>query len=184
VKRKQWKNFQRINHKNKGEDVITKSHGRAKSDQEYKLRIPSQTDNLELIRAFIGKVAEKVGFEDNDIGKIELACDEACTNVIKHAYDKNENKSLDVAVKIDFQKFTIVVTDHGKGFKPKEFQMPDMKEYLAELRVGGLGIYLMKTLMDEVDYEIKPGVKNQVKMVKYFLNKDNSRIVKSEKGTK
>ena len=45
------------------------------------------------------------------------------------------------------------------------------KEYLAELKVGGLGIYLMRTLKDEVDYDIKPGVRNQVKMVKYFLNK-------------
>jgi serine/threonine-protein kinase RsbW len=149
---------------------------------EYKLHLPSQTDNLELIRLFVGKVAEKVGFTENDVGKIELACDEACTNVIRHAYsENNDDKSLDVIIKIDFQKFTILVTDHGKGFDPIAIKIPDMKEYLAELKVGGLGIYLMRTLMDEVDYEIHPGVQNQVRMVKYFVNKSDSKVVGTKK---
>ena len=156
---------------------------RAIPEQEYKIRIPSQTDNLELIRGFVAKVAEKVGFDEEDVSKIELACDEACTNVMKHAYEPtNSDKSLDVVIKIDFQKFTVIVTDHGKGFDPKSIKMPDLQEYLAELRVGGLGIYLMQTLMDEVDYKIEPGVRNQVKMVKYFIGKDDSKLVKSEKG--
>ena len=49
-----------------------------------------------------------------------------------------------------------------------------MKQYLAELRVGGLGIYLMRTLMDEVDYRAKPGIKNEVRMVKYLLKKNKA----------
>jgi len=148
--------------------------------KQFKLRIPSQTDNLELIRFFVGRVAEKVGFDDEDVGKIELACDEACTNVIKHAYgERNRMQSLDIAIQLDYQKLTLIVTDHGKGFDPQAIQIPDMKEYLAELKVGGLGIYLMKTLMDEVDYDIKPGVRNQVRMVKYFINKKNSQVVET-----
>lgn len=144
----------------------------------YKLRIPSQTDNLEIIRYFVGKVAEKVGFKEDDVGKIELAVDEACTNVMKHAYtDKTTDKSLDVAVQIDYQKLTLIVTDHGKGFDPEKVRLPNIKEYLAELRVGGLGIYLMRTLMDEVDYDIRPGVRNQVKMVKYLISKKTSEVM-------
>lgn len=153
-----------------------------KKKAEYQLRIPSETDNLELIREFVSKVASKIGFDSDDVGKIELACDEACTNVIKHAYDtQNNKKSLDVLIKIDFDRFTLIVTDHGKGFNPENIKMPNMKKYLAELKVGGLGIYLMKTLMDEVDYNIKPGVKNQVKMVKYLIDKDNSKPITDEK---
>lgn len=152
-----------------------------KNNAEYQLKIPSQTENLELIRDFVSKVAQKVGFSEKDIGKIELACDEACTNVIKHAYNsKNSKNRLDVLVRVNLDKLTLVVTDHGKGFDPESVQMPDIKEYLAELKVGGLGVYLIRTLMDEVDYEINPGVKNQVKMVKYFLNKD-SKVVDAEK---
>lgn len=145
----------------------------AKRKSEYKLRIPSQTDNLELIRDFVSKLASKVGFGVDDVGKIELAVDEACTNVIKHAYKKDPSKPIDIAIKIYLNKFTIVITDRGKGFDPSKLKIPNMKEYLAELRVGGLGIYLMRSLMDEVDYEVKPGVRNKVTMVKYLLNDDN-----------
>ena len=53
---------------------------------------------------------------------------------------------------------------------------------VAELRVGGLGIYLMRSLMDEVDYEIKPGVKNKVTMVKYFMNEN--KVTKTATGSK
>ena len=152
-------------------------------DCEYQLRIPSQTDNLELIREFVSKVADKVGFSGDDIGKIELACDEACTNIIKHAYaQKNGKQTLDVLIKVDYDKLILVVTDHGKGFDPNKIKIPKMDEYLAELKVGGLGIYLMKTLMDEVDYNIQPGVQNQVRMVKYFIDKKDSKSAKASEG--
>lgn len=139
--------------------------------KNYKLKIPSRTDNLEIIREFVSGVAEKVGFEKEDVNKIELAVDEACTNVIEHAYHHDESRDIDVAIKIDYQKFTVVVTDRGLSFDVRDVEMPDMKSYLAELRVGGLGIYLIKTLMDEVDYRSGPGGKNKVRMVKYFLKK-------------
>ena len=144
--------------------------------KKYQLRIPSQTDNLEIIRSFVSRVAEKVGFGDDDVSKIELAIDEACTNVIKHAYHKNPHKPIDIIIKIDYQKLTLIVTDRGEGFDPKLVTMPDMQEYIAELRVGGLGIYLMRTLMDEVDYDIRPGIRNRVKMVKYLYKENGGSI--------
>ncbi|MDZ7371090.1 MAG: ATP-binding protein [candidate division KSB1 bacterium] len=154
-----------------------------KNEMTYCLRIPSRTDNLELIREFVARVARKVGFDEDDVGKIELACDEACSNVIKHAYEqKNGSQSLDVVIRVDLKKLTLVVTDHGKGFDPSKVIVPDMKEYLAQLKVGGLGIYLMRTLMDKVDYDIKPGVRNQVKMVKYFIDKKSSKVVKADRN--
>lgn len=138
---------------------------------EYSVRLPSQTDNLELIRNFIAGVARKVGFHEDDINKIELAVDEACTNVIEHAYKGRKNENIDVAIQIDYQKFTVIVTDKGQRFTPADIEMPDMEEYLAELRVGGLGIYLMKTLMDEVQYQSDPDGRNRVKMVKHFIKR-------------
>ena len=143
-----------------------------KAIKSYMLKIPSQTDNLELIRNFVAGLAKKVGFDEDESNKIELAVDEACTNVVEHAYQHDESRDIDIAIKIDYNKFTVIVTDRGRSFNFEELELPDMKSYLAELRVGGLGIYLMKTLMDEVDYRSKPGVKNEVKMVKYFLKKD------------
>lgn len=150
-------------------------------EKSYCLKIPSQTDDLEVIRNFVANIAKKVGFDGDDVNKIELAVDEACTNVIEHAYQCDENQNIDVAIKIDYQKFMVVVTDRGKSFNMEEVELPDMKSYLAEIRVGGLGIYLMKKLMDEVDYHSEPGVKNEVRMVKYFL-KDNQKKNKCRKN--
>ena len=147
----------------------------ARKTENYHLRIPSQTANLQVIRNFVSDVAKSVGFENKDIGKIELAVDEACTNVIEHAHHQDTKQDIDVAVKIDYDKFTVVITDHGKGFKPEDVDIPDMNRYLAELRVGGLGIYLMKHLMDEVEYHTQPGVSNEVRMVKYLLRKDKKK---------
>ena len=143
-----------------------------KSSIQYQLKIPSQTENLELIRDFVYKLAARLGFEDEEASRIELAVDEACTNVIKHAYRGESEELIDIAIKIDYKKMSIIVTDHGKGFDPSSVDMPEMKEYLAELRVGGLGIFLMRTIMDEVKYDVHPGKGNQVTMVKYLVKDD------------
>ncbi|MFQ5824234.1 MAG: ATP-binding protein [bacterium] len=139
--------------------------------KKYQLKIPSQTDNLEIIREVVAKVASKVGFNSDEVSKIELAVDEACTNVIKHAYDKNSKKFIEVIIQVDKQKLMVTVTDRGKGFNPEHVKSPNLKEYLEEMRVGGLGIYLMETLMDKVDFEINPGVKTQVRLIKYLVER-------------
>lgn len=142
----------------------------------YSLKIPGTMDNLEIIRKFVAEIARKSGFSEEETNKIELAVDEACTNVIKHAY-KNKGGDIDLALKLDYEKFSIIVTDHGESFDHDNIKLPDMDEYLAKLRVGGLGIYLMKTLMDKVDYSSEDG-ENEVKMEKYFVKKNNSEVVK------
>ena len=145
---------------------------------KYQLKIPSKTDNLELIRAFVSRIAEKVGFNSDDVNKIELAVDEACANVIKHAYKSGQKEPIDLLVEIDYKKLSIIISDKGKGFNIAKIARTDMKEYLAEMRVGGLGIHLMKALMDEVEFDSKPGKKTQVKMVKYFIKNGEVELTK------
>ena len=147
---------------------------------QYQLKIPGQTDNLELIRLFVAAVADKVGFAADDVSKIELAVDEACANVIKHAYLKVTKQPIDVVIEIDYKKLAIIITDHGKGFDVKRISKQDVKDYIAEMRVGGLGIYLMKALMDEVEFNSQPGVKTQVKMVKYFLKNGELKLAEEK----
>jgi serine/threonine-protein kinase RsbW len=136
--------------------------------KKYQLRLPSQSDNLAIIREFVAKVAKKVGFNSDEASKIELAVDEACTNVIKHAYTNNSNQIIDVQINVDRKKLSIIVSDRGKGFDPAKVKLPDLGESIKKGRKGGLGICLIKTLMDKVDFQIKPGLKNQVKMTKFI----------------
>jgi len=139
-----------------------------KTQKKYQLKIPSQSDNLAIIRDVVAKVASRVGFDTDEASKIELAVDEACTNVIKHAYTNNSNQMIEVLIKVDKKKLIIIVADKGKGFNPDKIKLPDLNESIKEGRKGGLGLCLIKTLMDKVEFEIKPGSKNQVKMIKYI----------------
>jgi serine/threonine-protein kinase RsbW len=136
--------------------------------QKYKLNIPSITENLQMIREFVLKIAAKTGFNEETQEQIALAVDEACTNVIKHAHHHDARRLMDIQIQTDVNKMKIIITDKGRGFDITKLKDPDVEKFIKESRHGGLGIYLIKTLMDEVDYEFKPGVKNQVQLTKYL----------------
>ena len=136
--------------------------------EKFNLKIPSVTENLYLIREFVIKLAMKAGFSLETQEQIALAVDEACTNVIKHAHKYDAKRVININVILDSQKMTISISDKGKGFDVNKLQTPDLKQFAKESRHGGLGIYLMKTLMDDVQYEFNPGKKNQVQMTKFY----------------
>jgi len=136
--------------------------------QKYKLEIPSITENLQMIREFVLKIAAKTGFNEETQEQIALAVDEACTNVIKHAHHHDARRLMDIQIQTDAKKMKITITDKGRGFDITKLKDPDVEQFIRESKHGGLGIYLIKTLMDEVDYEFNPGVKNQVQLTKYI----------------
>lgn len=137
--------------------------------KKYHLKLPIETANLEIVREFVARIAQNMGFSEENIHRIELAVDEASTNVIRHAYknSKTNQEFLSVEVTTHEDRLEIDVIDAGKGFDPSQVKTPEMDVYLKEMKRGGLGLYLIKTLMDKVEYKIKPGVKNRVRMVKY-----------------
>lgn len=136
--------------------------------QKYKLKIPSITKNLQMVREFVLKIAAQTGFNEETQEQIALAVDEACTNVIKHAHHHDARKLMDIQIRTDANKMKIIITDRGRGFDITKLKDPDVEQFIKESRHSGLGIYLIKTLMDEVEYEFKPGVKNQVQLTKYL----------------
>ena len=132
------------------------------------LHIESRTERLIAVRNFVSAAAKEFGFPDEEISKIALAVDEACTNIIKHAYEFDSGKEISVTVKGGDGAFEVAIRDTGKRFNPLDLQPPDMKEYLTHFRRGGLGVYLMKTLMDKVEYNLAPGKRNEVRLTKYL----------------
>jgi serine/threonine-protein kinase RsbW len=132
------------------------------------LHIESRTERLIAVRDFVSAAAREFGFADEEISKIALAVDEACTNVIKHAYEFDSGKQITVTVKRGDDAFEVTIRDTGKQFDATNLQPPDMKEYLSHFRRGGLGVYLMKTLMDKIEYKFEPGQPNEVCLTKYL----------------
>ncbi len=131
------------------------------------LKIESKTERLIEVREFVSAAAREFGFTDEETSKIALAIDEACTNVIKHAYNFDPSKEITIDVNRGNGRFEVQISDNGKQFDPGGISSPDMKEYLSHFKRGGLGVYLLKSLMDKVEYNITPG-SNQVRLIKFL----------------
>ncbi len=130
------------------------------------LLVKSRTNNLSQIRDFVYSSASAAGISAEVIDNIILAVDEACTNIIKHAYKSFPDGEIVINVGFSKGKFNIVIKDYGAPFNPENIPDPDLQKYYVQHRVGGLGMYLMKSLMDEVKYISVPGKYNQVSLSK------------------
>ena len=136
--------------------------------QPLRLVIQSRTENLRRVREFISEAARGAGFDEESVQKIALAVDEACTNIIKHSYQFAPEGEIEILIHTRDGSFEVMITDHGKSFDPDAVQVPDMKEYIRKYRRGGLGMYLMRSLMDVVEYSTSPDAKNTVRLVKFM----------------
>lgn len=130
----------------------------------YSIVTPCDAQFLETIRDFVGKIAQKYRFLEEDIQRIQISVDEACSNVIKHAYKGIVKRNIRVELQYANENMIISVIDNGKGFNPENLQEPDMNEYLKKHQKGGLGIHLIRSLMDDVSFSIKPFRKNKITM--------------------
>jgi serine/threonine-protein kinase RsbW len=131
------------------------------------LTIKSRTEKLALVREFVSDSARRFGFDEEVTNKIALAVDEACTNVIKHSYKFATDKEITVNISTANGAFEITIMDEGLSFDPQTIPHPDMKEYLSQYRRGGLGMHLMRSLVDKVEYHSFPGKGNEVRLIKY-----------------
>ncbi|MCZ6701568.1 MAG: ATP-binding protein [Ignavibacteria bacterium] len=130
------------------------------------LIVKSRTENLSLIRDFISSKASDAGLAGEEIENVMLAVDEACTNIIKHAYNSYPDGEIVIKIEYNSDKLLVTIIDHGSTFDPKGIPDPDLKKHYRNGKVGGLGMYLMKTLMDDVKYITVPGKYNQVLLSK------------------
>ncbi|MBK6798672.1 MAG: ATP-binding protein [Acidobacteria bacterium] len=135
-------------------------------EKKLTLTVPSSTENLALIRDFVTSVGKQARMSDVDISNLELAVDEACANVIEHAYGHDRTKEVTIRAIFDESEMRISVIDSGKGFDPSQVQSETLDQLINERKSGGLGMRLIKTLMDDVRYEIVPGQKNELHMTK------------------
>ncbi|MCH7770872.1 MAG: ATP-binding protein [Bacteroidetes bacterium] len=130
------------------------------------ISVKSRTENLSLIRDFVSSKTSDAGLAKDEIENVMLAVDEACTNIIKHAYDSFPDGEIVIKLEYNSDKLLVTIIDHGSTFDPNGIPDPDLQKYYRDGRVGGLGMFLMKTLMDDVKYITVPGKYNQVLLSK------------------
>lgn len=129
------------------------------------IRLNSSTTNLQVIRDFVSVNARTAGFADDSVYKIQLAVDEACTNVIKHSYKNDPSQDIGISVSWDGFRLTVEITDSGLPFDPGQYHQPDLGAFIKQKKRGGLGIHLIRSLMDEVRYDRKND-KNHITLIK------------------
>jgi len=138
----------------------------ASFERTFALHVPSSTENLSMIRDFVRSIGVQVGMGDMEVARLEMAVDEACSNVMEHAYQSDATKEVSIRAVVDESVLRIVVIDRGKGFDPAAVEQKKLEDLISAKRTGGLGMRLIKSFMDEVHYAMVPGEKNELTMVK------------------
>jgi serine/threonine-protein kinase RsbW len=137
-----------------------------KKTKNIELSIPSHPKYLQLVRGVMGKMTEIIGFSKIDSGHIILAVDEACSNIIKHSYENDPEKKIDISIETCKNKLVIHITDYGNQCDLNKMQSRD----IDDIRPGGLGVYIIKKTMDFVEYDCSSAGQNQIRMVKRLDN--------------
>lgn len=113
-----------------------------------KLRLNGNSDTLALVRKVIDAAVNHLSMKANLLNDLKLATTEACTNVIRHAYKFDSLKYYDVEIKISEELLMVELFYSDPGFDPQKIPVPDLKK----MNEGGLGVYIIKNIMDYVKY--------------------------------
>lgn len=131
----------------------------------YTLDVTSRPENLARIAEFIGEVTANFGMTEQETYNIQMAVDEAVTNIIEHAYQAQEGP-IEVVAERQGEDFIVILRDRGRPFDPTNVTEPDITAGLDEREIGGLGLYFMRKLMDQVDFRFSDEGWNELIMVR------------------
>jgi serine/threonine-protein kinase RsbW len=130
-------------------------------------RFSCSLHNLEKISDYITGCAHKAGLNDAEVYAVQLAVDEAATNIIEHGYGMECPSRIDVTCEMLEDGLKVVIYDDADPFDPSTVPEPAINVSLDDIKPRGLGIFIMKKMMDEVNYESSPERGNTLTMVKH-----------------
>lgn len=127
-------------------------------------------DALQELRNFAESAAEHSGLKRDDVFAFKLAVDEICTNIIQYGFEGKDPGLLSLSFDVKEDTARLIVRDNGKHFPPEQAQSPDIEAGWEERQVGGLGIFFVKELMDQVTYNQTDEGVNQFILEKKIKN--------------
>ena len=147
-----------------------------------KIEITAHPEFLCVARSAVRKANELAGLADKDIDSVTLAVDEALTNVIRHSYGGPCSKPIIIRYQIipaqDLHPAALEITirDFGRQVDPKSIKGRD----LDEIRPGGLGVHIIQSVMDQVEYSCPPDGGMQLTMKKFVVTSDRTDLPKNQ----
>lgn len=134
-----------------------------KKKQRFEISIPSTLDEIETVEKLSEQAAQAMDFDEDEKDSLAIAVTEAVNNAIVHGNKKDKSRRVHVKFTFEGQKIIVIVQDEGSGFNPDNLSDPlDPRNLLKE---SGRGIFILKALMDEVEFEFAGGG-TTVRMVK------------------
>lgn len=133
----------------------------------HKLKLSCCTSALVELRSFLQGSLKGYGFSEVDRHQVTLAVEEVCANLIIHSHACNPSEIICLEVKDLKKKLAIEITDKGDAFNLLEYEVPELTQVIGEKRKGGIGILLVKKIMDEIEFESKNG-ENTCRLIKNF----------------
>jgi serine/threonine-protein kinase RsbW len=130
-------------------------------------RFSCSLNNLETICDYVTNYAKQAGLNEAETYAVQLAVDEASTNIIEHGYGQECPERIDITCEVLEDGLKIVIYDDAEPFNPESVPDPEMNVSLEELKPRGLGIYLIRQMMDEVRYEPTQDRGNTLTMIKH-----------------
>jgi serine/threonine-protein kinase RsbW len=129
---------------------------------EYEICVSSRLTNLAEIAEFVSERAVLAGLDENQVFDVQVALDEACTNIIEHAYEGDDDGELRICCFVEGDDFVIRIQDSGKPFCLEDVPLPDTSLPIEEREIGGLGVFLMRQMTDAIEYKTDPETGNEL----------------------
>ena len=134
--------------------------------REYKFKVPCSKSKLGEIREFLQRVLSENSIPEVTINTLVLAVDEVCANLIIHSHNCNPDDQLELKVRVNGKsEITFDIIDHGDGFNIGNYQEPSISDIVKQKRKGGIGLMLVRRIMDEIEL-IKGKKKNVYRLHK------------------
>lgn len=134
--------------------------------KKQEIVVPGRFAEIKTLCQFLTKGAAAAGMDETTLFHIELACDEACTNIIEHAYGGEDMGVIYASWQVKDGEFIITLHDHGRSFNPDDIPTPPTEQNPDNIKAGGLGVHFMRQLMDSVTYHFDDNHGNTLIMTK------------------
>src|SRR6266498_364085 len=140
------------------------------------ITLPATLDSLARISEFITDATARVGLDEHAAWQVQLAVDEASTNIIQHGYDAAALGEIELTWRVEGDRLMVTLRDSGRRFNPDDIPAPDISSPLEERQAGGLGLYLMGQLMDTVEFTFGDPRGNLLTMSKQIPPPTTARV--------
>lgn len=137
-----------------------------------RLEVDAHTRNLAVVREFLHNAIKRSTLAKGDANKVVLAVDEAVANTIQHGYEGRDDGTVEVIIDADSERFQVKIRDTGVSYDTASgadtAESMDLQSHIAQGNKRGLGLFIMRKVMDEVRYTSREGDVNELTLVKFI----------------